>query len=182
MKSTTSRFSALNRRAEYLKLKSEKEREKEKEKKEEENEEEEEEEDDELEDKNKQNIQKPKNIPISKTPISSLSTLNRINDKQKISSIPQKPYNFTKSRLNYTQTNNNPELNNKNPKDILIMRQGLHDKTFQIGGTPSAKNIMNKTGQNQNYSIRQTPNSPKGIKNNTILQNEPPQVLKATYS
>ena len=86
MKSTTSRFSALNRRAEYLKLKSEKEKEKEKEKKEEENEEEEEEEeDDELEDKNKQNIQKPKNIPISKTPISSISTLNRLNDKQKIS-------------------------------------------------------------------------------------------------
>ena len=174
MKSTTSRFSALNRRAEYLKLKSEKEKEKEKEKKEEENEEEEEEEADELEDKNKQNIQKPKNIPISKTPISSISTLNRLNDKQKISTTSQIPYNFTKSRLNYTQTNNNPELISKNPKDILIMRQGLHDKRFQIGGTPSAKNIMNKT--------KQTPNSPKGIKNNTILQNDPPQILKATYS
>ena len=174
MKSTTSRFSALNRRAEYLKLKSEKEKEKEKEKKEEENEEEEEEEDDELEDKNKQNIQKPKNIPISKTPISSISTLNRLNDKQKISTTSQIPYNFTKSRLNYTQTNNNPELISKNPKDILIMRQGLHDKRFQIGGTPSAKNIMNKT--------KQTPNSPKGIKNNTLLQNDPPQILKATYS
>ena len=175
MKSTTSRFSALNRRAEYLKLKSEKEKEKEKEKKEENNEEEEEEEeDDELEDKNKQNIQKPKNIPISKTPISSISTLNRLNDKQKISTTSQIPYNFTKSRLNYTQTNNNPELISKNPKDILIMRQGLHDKRFQIGGTPSAKNIMNKT--------KQTPNSPKGIKNNTILQNNPPQILKATYS
>ena len=66
MKSTVSRFSTLNRRAEYLKLK---EKEKEKEKKQEENEEEEiEEEEDEQDEKNKQNIQKPKNIPITKTP------------------------------------------------------------------------------------------------------------------
>ena len=61
------------------------------------------------------------------------------------------------------------------------MRQGLHDKKFQIGGTPSVKNIMNKTGQNQNYTIKQTPNSPRGIKNNTILQNNPPHILKTTY-
>ena len=58
MKSTVSRFSALNRRAEYLKLKAEKE----KEKKGEVNEEEEiEEEDDALDEKNNQNFQKTKN-------------------------------------------------------------------------------------------------------------------------
>ena len=180
MKPITSRFSTLKVRAEYLKLKVEKE--KEKEKKELENEDEEEEED-ELEDKNKQNIQKPKNIPISKTPISSLTSLNRINDKQKISHTSQIPYNFTKSRLNYTQSSNNPELNTKNPKDILIMRQGIQDKKlFQLGGTPSAKNIITKTGQNQNFSIKQSQNSPKGLKSTSILENNSPQILKATYS
>ena len=187
MKSTPSRFSTLNRRAEYLKLKSEKEKEKEREKakKDEENEEEEEEEDDELEDKTKQNIQKPKNIPISKTPINSFTSLNRINDKQKITSISstsQIPYKFSKSRLNHTQSSTNTELNTKNPKDILILRQGLHDKKSQLGGTLSAQNMISKTGQNQNFSIKQTQNSPKGLKTTSLLQNNNPQIIKATYS
>ena len=80
MKSTVSRFSALNRRAEYLKLKAEKE----KEKKGEVNEEEEiEEEDDALDEKNNLNFQKTKNIPISTTPLSQKIPLNRLNDRQK---------------------------------------------------------------------------------------------------
>ena len=182
MKSTTNRFSALNRRAEYLKLKSEKE----KEKKEEENEEEEleEEEDDELDDKNKQNIQKPKNIPISKTPITPKTSFSRLNDKQKIttSTTSQIPYNFAKARMNYTQSNTNIDSTTKNPKDVLISRHGLQEKKFQMTGTPSAKNIINKTGQNSSNIIKPSQNSPKGIKSNSILQNNPSSILRATNS
>jgi len=183
MKSTVSRFSALNRRAEYLKLKTEKE----KEKKQEENEEEElEEEEDDEDDKNKQNIQKPKNIPITRTPISPKTSLNRL-EKQKLSSTSttsQIPYNFSRSRMNYTSTNNNNniDLNNKNQKDLLLMRQGLKDKNFQITGTKSSSNIVNKPGQNTTYSIKPSINSPKNIKSASIMQNNPSQILKATNS
>ena len=176
MKSTTNRFPALNRRAEYLKLRTEKE----KEKKQEENEEEEleEEEDDEQEDKNKQYIQKLKNIPITKTPINTKSSLNRL-EKQKssTSTTSQIPYNFTKSRMNYTSSNN-IDLNNKNAKDALLMRHGLQDKKMQITGTTTTKNIQNPT-----YSIKQSsPYSPKGIKTSSVIQNNPPQILKSTNS
>ena len=180
MKSSLNRFSTLNRRAEYLKLKTEKE----KEKKQEENEEEElEEEEDEQEDKSKHNMQKPKNIPISKTPLSQKTSTNRV-DKQKItptSTTSQIPYNFTRSRINYT-SNNNIDLNNRNPKDVLLMRHGLQDKKLQIVGTNDTKNLLNKPGQNPTYSIKQSPNSPKSIKTSSIVQNNPPQILKATNS
>ena len=175
MKSTVSRFSALNRRAEYLKLKAEKE----KEKKGEVNEEEEiEEEDDALDEKNNQNFQKTKNIPISTTPLSQKIPLNRLNEKQKLTATTtQIPYKFTKLRMNYTSPNNK-EMNLKNPKDILIMRQGLKEKNYETTDLENRNNII----KNSTNVLKQTPNSPKGIKSGSILQNNPPKILKATYS
>ena len=176
MKSTVSRFSTLNRRAEYLKLRAEKE----KEKKGEVNEEEEidEEEDDALDEKNNQNFQKTKNIPISTTPLSQKIPLNRLNEKQKLTATTtQIPYKFTKLRMNYTSPNNK-EMNLKNPKDILIMRQGLKEKNYETTDLENRNNII----KNSTNVLKQTPNSPKGIKSGSILQNNPPKILKATYS
>ena len=160
MKSNIGRFSILNRRAEYLKLK-------EKEKKKEENVEELEE--DEEEDKNNKNIQKPKNIPITKTPLIPNTSLNRL-DKQKLLSNSTS-YNFTKSRINYASNNNNT-------KDLLIMRQG-QEKKLQIMGTKSSNDITNNSKQNKQnstYQIKTSINSPKNIKINN--NNNPPQISK----
>ena len=149
MKSTVSRFSALNRRAEYLKLKTEKE------KKNEENIE-----DIEEDDKNK-NIQKPKNIPITKTPLIPNTSLNRL-EKQRLSSTST-PYNFTKSRINYVSNNNNIELNNK------IKLQGP-EKKLQIIGTKSSNDVTGNSKQNKinstTYQIKTSINTPKSIKIN----------------
>ena len=46
-----------------------------------------EEEDDALDEKNNQNFQKTKNIPISTTPLSQKIPLNRLNEKQKLNSF-----------------------------------------------------------------------------------------------
>ena len=126
-----SRFSTLNRRAEYLKLK---EKEKEKEKKQEENEEEEIEEEEEQDEKNNQNIQKPKNIPITKTPISPKTSLNRL-EKQKSSTTTntsQIPYNFTRSRMNYTSKNNKRRNNIKRNNNKSNRRKSKRIIFFDI--------------------------------------------------
>ena len=157
MKSNLGRFSILNRRAEYLKLK-------EKEKKKEENVEELEE--DEEEDKNNKNIQKPKNIPITKTPLIPNTSLNRL-DKQKLLSNSTS-YNFTKSRINYASNNNNT-------KDLLIMRQG-QEKKLQIMGTKSSNDITNNSKQSKCY--RQAPAlAPGKVSENPTLRSVPPKAF-----
>ena len=183
----TNKYFTSEKRAEFLRMKSEKEKEKDKEDDNDENEEEEEEEEEE-EDKNRM-AQKPKSFQAARQPQTQTinkdikaTILKRGEDKSKLL-----PASFNKQRILYHQ---NPE--NDNSKEGGSIRRVLQEKKIQntnvnIPNMTAASRILAKkdilrTGQNQPYAIRISQNSPRAQLKAQNSQGLPPPTLKTQNS